>query len=304
MKNRSKAATGMLLTTLSALLYGTLPVFANLSYAAGCNAETLNFYKSAWAIPVLAVLVLLRRKKVRLPRRLALWAVFAGMLGKGVTSLFLFLSYNYISGGVATTLHFMYPLFAALIGWICFHERLPAYKWMMLLVSTLSVSLFVDAGGNAGSLPGIFYALASALVYAVFITVIDKSGIAQLDPFVFALYLACSGAAFSLVFGACTGKLHLDISLSANFYAACAAVMTSALAIACFQRGIRLLGGANAAFFSMLEPVGSCVLGYVFLRESISARAALGIALILGAEVAMIWLDRCRHAQERSAQEA
>lgn len=186
MKNRSKAATGVLLTTLSALLYGTLPVFANLSYAAGSNAETFNFYKSAWAIPPLAVLVLLRRQSVRLPKRLALWAVLAGVLGKGITSLFLFLSYNYVSGGVATTLHFMYPLFAALLGWVFFHERLPLYKWLTLLVSTLAVSLFVDAGSGAASLTGVFYALASAVVYAVFIVVIDKSGIAQLDPFVFA----------------------------------------------------------------------------------------------------------------------
>ena len=304
MKNRSKAATGILLTTLSALLYGTLPVFANLSYAAGSNAETFNFYKSAWAIPVLAVLVLLRRQSVRLPKRLALWAVLAGVLGKGITSLFLFLSYNYVSGGVATTLHFMYPLFAALLGWVFFHERLPLYKWLTLLVSTLAVSLFVDTQSGAGSLTGIFYALASAIVYAVFIVVIDKSGIAQLDPFVFALYLACSGAVFSLLFGMGTGTLHLAVSLRAGFFAACAAVVTSAIAIACFQRGIRLLGGANAAFFSMSEPVGSCVLGYLFLLETITVRAMVGIALILGAELVMIWLDSRRHAAEGSREHA
>ena len=304
MKNRSKAATGILLTTLSALLYGTLPVFANLSYAAGSNAETFNFYKSAWAIPVLAVLVLLRRQPVRLPKRLALWAVLAGVLGKGITSLFLFLSYNYVSGGVATTLHFMYPLFAALLGWVFFHERLPLYKWLTLLVSTLAVSLFVDTGSGAASLTGVFYALASAVVYAVFIVVIDKSGIAQLDPFVFALYLACSGSVFSLLFGMGTGTLHLAVSFRAGFFAACAAVVTSAIAIACFQRGIRLLGGANAAFFSMLEPVGSCVLGYLFLQETITVRAMAGIALILGAELVMIWLDSRRHAHEGSREKA
>ena len=299
MNNCSKTTTGILLTALSALLYGTLPVFANLSYAAGNNAETFNFYKSAWAIPVLAVLVLLRKKPLRLPRRLTLWAVLAGVLGKGITSLFLFLSYNYVNGGVATTLHFMYPLFAALIGWIFFRERIPLYKWLTLLISTLAIALFVESDGNGGSLPGVSYALASALVYAVFITVIDKSGLAQADPFVFALYLACSGAVFSLLFGLGTGTLNLAISLRANFFSACAAVVTSALAIACFQCGIRLLGGANAAFFSMLAPVGSCVLGYLFLQETIAGRAMVGIALILGAELVMICLDRRTEAQKR-----
>ena len=43
MKIRSKGAEGVLLTSLSALLYGTLPVFAGFAYAAGSNAETFNF---------------------------------------------------------------------------------------------------------------------------------------------------------------------------------------------------------------------------------------------------------------------
>ena len=250
-------------------------------------------------------LVLLRRQSVRLPKRLALWAVLAGVLGKGITSLFLFLSYNYVSGGVATTLHFMYPLFAALLGWVFFHERLPLYKWLTLLVSTLAVSLFVDAGSGAASLTGVFYALASAVVYAVFIVVIDKSGIAQLDPFVFALYLAGSGAAFSLLFGMGTGTLHLAVSFRAGFFAACAAVVTSAIAIACFQRGHPAARRRERSVFQHARAGGElCAWVSVFAGNHHAVRAMAGIALILGAELVMIWLDSRRYAHEGSRERA
>ena len=70
LKIDSHRAKGILLTSLSALLYGTLPVFAGFAYAAGSNAETFNFYKSVWALPVLAVLLIAGKRSLRLPWRL------------------------------------------------------------------------------------------------------------------------------------------------------------------------------------------------------------------------------------------
>lgn len=293
MSYRSRAASGILYTSVSALIYGALPILTNLSYAAGGNAETFNFFKSAWAVPILSIILILQKKSIRLPGRIALWAIVAGILGKGITSLLLYLSYNYVTSGVATTLHFMYPLFAALIGKIVFKNRLPAYKWAALTAATLSVSLLVDLGGGVSSLVGIGYALASAVVYAAYIQVVDKSGVCDVDPMVFAFYLAVSGSVFSLIYGACVGELRMDLTIQGHAYMAVAAVTTSIVAAACFQQGIRRLGGSTAAFFSLFEPIGSCVLGAVFLDEKMELRIVLGIAVILLALVGMICLD-CR----------
>lgn len=294
MNTRSKHLSGVLATMLSALLYSTLPVLSNLSYEAGNNAETFNFYKSAWAIPFLLLIVIARKQSVFLPFRMTCFVFLAGILGKGVASLFLFLSYNYIPGGIATTLHFMYPLFAALLGWIFFRMKLPAYKWLALLTATASVALFVDTKAGMGSMTGVVCAVASGVVYALYILTVDKSGISGLDPFVFALYLSVSGAVFSLAYGMATGTMIHNLPVMANVYAAAAAVVTSVIAAACFQLGIRYLGGTSAAFFSLLEPVCSCILGAVFLKESIGIRVIVGILLILGSEVVMIFLDNKR----------
>lgn len=302
MKIRSKGAEGVLLTSLSALLYGTLPVFAGFAYAAGSNAETFNFYKSVWALPVLAILLAARKQSLLLPWRMALWAAAAGVLGKGITSLLLYSSYNYVSSGVATTLHFMYPLFAALLGRIVFHTRLPGYKWATLLAATAAVCLFIDPADGRKGMIGVLCAVASGAVYAAYILVVDKSGASAVDPMVFAFYLAASGAIFSLIYGVGTGTLHFFPSAEAHLYTAGAAVCTSVLGAAFFQQGIRLLGGASAAFFSLLEPVASCVFGAVFLSERVGWRAAAGILLILASVMVMIWLD-ARRAGGRAGME-
>lgn len=290
MKRRTGTAQGVLYTSGAALLYGALPLFAAVAYGAGGNAETLNFYKSAWALPVLAVALLCRRQTLRLPRRTALWLLAAGVLGKGVTSLLLYSSYRYVSAGVATTLHFLYPLFAVLFGRFLLGVRVPRYKWAVLLAATAAVGL-VAADGGRGEAAGVLFAVASAVVYAGYILMVERRGVAQVPPLVFAFYLAVSGAAFSLVYGLATGTLVHGLPLEAHGAMAAAAVATSIAGAALLQQGIRRLGAAMAAFFSLLEPVGSCVLGAIFLDERLTGRAAAGIGLILLALTAMLYLD-------------
>ena len=292
MKDRLRSARGMLCTCGAALLYGSLPVYANFAYAAGANAETFNLHKSAFALPVLAVVLLIRRKRILLPRTQLLFAVLAGVLGKGITSLLLYTSYNYVDGGVATTLHFMYPLFSVLLVRFVFHTRVPVYRWLVLALATGGVALFVDPAAGGGQLVGVICAVASGAVYAVYILLVDKSGLSALDPMVFAFYLALSGSVFSALYGAATGTLLFSLPARAYLYMAMAAVMTSVAAAALFQQGIRLLGGASAAFFSLLEPVGSCVFGALFLSEQMGIRSAAGVAVILSALVLMTFFDQ------------
>lgn len=303
MNYRSRHFGGIVFTSVSALIYGLLPVFTNLSYAAGSNAETFNFFKSAWSIPFLLILLLVQKKSILLPRKLAFWAILAGILAKGVTSLFLYTSYNYITGGMATTLHFMYPLFAALLGRICLKKKLPVYKWVALLLATMSVSLLVEFTGDFSSVLGVVCAVASGVVYAVYIMMVEKSGISEIDPLVFSFYLAVSGSVFSLIYGLCTGSMRAEVSLEGHAYMALAAITTSIVAAACFQQGIRRLGGTSAAFFSLFEPVSSCIFGVLFLKETMNLRSAVGVCLILMAVLFMVICDAWRERERKKLHE-
>lgn len=299
MNTRLRGASGVLFTCGAALLYGSLPVYANFAYDAGANAETFNLYKSVWALPVLAVILLVGKKRVLLPRPQLAAALLAGVLGKGVTSLLLYTSYNYIDGGIATTLHFMYPLFSVLLARFVLRERVALYRWVLLAVATVGVFLFVDPATGGAQAAGVICAVASGAVYAIYILLVEHSGLSGLDPMVFSFYLALSGTAFSFVYGAATHTLVFALPANAHLYMAVAAIATSIAGAALFQQGIRLLGGASAAFFSLLEPVGSCVFGAIFLSEQMGLRTAAGVMIILGALVVMVFCDQ--HAQEREA---
>ena len=62
-------AKGILLTVLSALLFGVTPVLASRTYELGSNAITTTFYREVLVMPVLLAVLLIRRTSLRVSRR-------------------------------------------------------------------------------------------------------------------------------------------------------------------------------------------------------------------------------------------
>ena len=64
----------------------------------------------------------------RLQKKEIIPLVLAGLIFSS-SSLLLFLSYNYMDAGIASTILFVYPVLVALIMMICFHERISPIVW-------------------------------------------------------------------------------------------------------------------------------------------------------------------------------
>ena len=62
-KNTKK---GVFCAVASALVFGITPVLASITFDMGSNAMTLTFYRNALAVPVLLVILLIRRVDLRL----------------------------------------------------------------------------------------------------------------------------------------------------------------------------------------------------------------------------------------------
>ena len=127
-KISGKYLKGVLMTCISAALFGITPVLASKTYEMGSNALTLTFYRNLMAVPVLLILMAVRK----IPFTLS-WKEFWLIVGIGAgfratTTFMLYASYDYIGIGTATTLHFLYPIFTALIAFFLFKERLGVKK--------------------------------------------------------------------------------------------------------------------------------------------------------------------------------
>ena len=121
MTNKTK---GFIYGAIAAASYGMNPLFALPLYAAGMSVDTVLFYRYFFATIVLGILMKMQHQSFALHKADVLPLVIMGLLFS-FSSLLLFMSYNYMDAGIASTILFVYPVMVAVIMGIFFKERFP-----------------------------------------------------------------------------------------------------------------------------------------------------------------------------------
>ncbi len=160
---------GYCLGITAAATYGMNPLFALPLYSAGMTADSVLFFRYAMAIPLLACMTAIRGRSFRVTRRQTLTLAALGLL-MALSSLSLFLSYNYMDAGIASTILFVYPVMVAVIMAAFYRERLSPVMIASITLALGGIGLLYRTGdGQSLSLAGTALALASALTYAIYI---------------------------------------------------------------------------------------------------------------------------------------
>ena len=77
----SSQRRGVCFTVLSALLFGVTPILASWSYDLGSTPETLTFYRNLLVVPILLLLLLIRKKSLAVPLPTLAKLLAVGVLG-------------------------------------------------------------------------------------------------------------------------------------------------------------------------------------------------------------------------------
>lgn len=282
---------GMICTLLSALLFGFAPVLASLSYELGGNAQTVTFYRNLFAALILAAGMLIKRVSFRIPFVKLLHLVWIGAIGSAFTTLTLYLAYNYIGIGAATTLHFLYPVFVALLGRLLFKEKIGRQRAVALLLASFGVAFFFGKGAE-GSAVGIGLAVMSGLLYAVYMVGLERTGLSDMNALVVSFYLAIVVAGTMLIYHVFHPGIVFLLPAKALGLIAGIAICTSVLAVVLLQMGITRLGATSAAIFCLLEPISGVLFGIVLLKEPVVITQMIGSGIILAGIAWMILAGR------------
>lgn len=275
---------GIMFTILSALLFGVTPILASKTYSMGSNPETLTFYRNFLVVPILFTIMLIKKIDFKISRKTALDIVLVGCLGRGVTTLTLYSSYDYIGVGTATTIHFLYPVFVALICFVFYKEKLDLPKIFALGIACAGVMFFLEKGSGDG-LVGLVIAVVSSITYAVYMVGMDKRKLKDINPFKVSFYMAIAVAMGMLLYNIPTKKIVFALPPKAFLYTLIVAVCTSLLAVIFLQIGIKHLNATVASIFCLFEPIACSVAGVIFLSEKMTVMKIIGSVLILSAVV-------------------
>lgn len=279
---------GILLTMLSAVVFGFAFTLGPMTYGdGGSNPTTLTFLRNALSLPVL--LLILRYQGISLKvtkKELASLAILGG-IGNAVTTLLLFISFSLIDVGIATTIHFIYPVFVTIGCVLFFKEKLGLKKAVSLLIATCGIACFffgVDSsqGVNGGMFLGLALAVISGMTYAFYIIYLDKSGLKNQPVFKISFYVALMSTIAMGIYGTALGELTLTtLTPKAWGISVAFSLLCTVVALSLLQIGIKHVGASTAAILTTFEPITSIVCGVLLLGETVTGIKIIACALIM-----------------------
>lgn len=275
---------------ITGVTYGLNPLFAMPLIHDGAAIESILFFRYGFAVLLLGIFLMTRRQSFRISWRQAGVLLTLGLLYTA-SSTFLFAAYNYVASGLATTLVFLYPVLVAVI--MVFLRVVPSWPvWLSIAVTFAGVLIMTWSDGPQPVNPlGVMLALASALVYALFIVIINRSKVIKPIPntlltfyalcvgaFIFFIKIVMSGTAVTAGISGVGSWMNLvGLALLPTI------VSTATLAVA-----TRNIGATKASVLGVFEPVTAILVGTLVFGEPLTANIVAGIALAVTAVMFMI----------------
>lgn len=281
---------GYALGAVAAASYGMNPLFALPLYKAGMNPDSVLFYRYLLAIPLLALMLKARGRSFRTNRRELPMLVVMGLL-MALSSLMLFISYNYMDAGIASTLLFVYPIMVTFIMAFGFKEKLAWTTWVCLLMALTGIGLLYRAADGATlSLVGTLCVFTSSLSYAIYIVGVNHSVLKDVATLKVTFYVLLFGLSIFLVRLCLSGEWQTPSAdqwyLWFNLLAL--AVFPTAISFLCTTSAIQYIGSTPTAILGALEPVTAVFFGVMVFYESLTPREACGLVLIIVAVTLVI----------------
>lgn len=132
---------GFLYGLLSSASFGLIPLFTIPAMHQGMQFWSILLYRFLFAMLALACILLLDKQSFRI-RRKEILPLFLLAFLYDCSAVFLFWGYKFMSSGVATTIHFMYPVLTTLIMMIFFREKKSPWRIAAIALAVSGVFSF------------------------------------------------------------------------------------------------------------------------------------------------------------------
>ncbi len=278
MNNKTK---GYLYGAVAAATYGMNPLFALPLYADGMNADSVLFFRYLLALAILGGMIKWRGRDFRVRKREVFPLAAIGVL-MACSSLTLFLSYNYMAAGIASTMLFVYPILVALIMAVCFREKVTILTAACIALALLGIAmLYQGDGGETLDPVGVALVMASALSYAIYMVWVNRPSLRDIPTVKLTFYALLFGLFVFLVRIGIDGSLLLPGHWYHWGNLVALAVLPTAVSFVSTTKAVQFIGSTPTAILGALEPLTAVFFGVTMFGEPLTARIVGGILLIV-----------------------
>ena len=279
---------GFILGAIAAASYGMNPLFTLPLYSAGMSVDTVLFYRYSLAVIVLGIMMKFQKQSFAIKRVDVLPLCIMGLLF-AFSSLFLFMSYNYMDAGIASTILFVYPVLVAIIMAVVSKEKVSLITMFSIALAFVGISMLCKSpGGQTLSLVGITFVFLSSLSYAIYIVGVNRSSLKDMPIAKLTFYVLLFGLSVYVVRLQFCTELQVIPTPMLWINAVSLAVFPTVISLVTMTKAIHYIGSTPTAILGALEPVTALFFGVLVFGEQLTPRIILGILMVITAVTLII----------------
>lgn len=279
---------GLIYGIVTSVTFGLIPLFTLPLMKEGMSLDSILFYRFLFATIALGIMMKIHKepfaiKMNDLPLLVLLSTYYM------VSAQFLFWGYDYMGAGVATTLHFTYPVFVTLLMLILFREKASWVTWLAIILAVYGVArLSIGGEDHKFSFFGVGIVLLSALGYAAYITTVNKSHLRTMPNRKLAFYVFVFTTLLFAGKVSVTQTLQPIPDVMSGVNLVLLAVLPTVISNITLLLAVHHIGGTMTSVLGALEPVTAVCIGAFVFGEAFTWQQGLGIAMILVAVTLII----------------
>ncbi|WP_083997399.1 DMT family transporter [Chryseobacterium angstadtii] len=271
---------GYLLGILSSVSYGLIPIFILPLKQAHFSMDITLFYRFLFSALMVGGYLLYSKEGFRINKKEALILSVLGIC-YALSSEFLFIGYDFLTPGIASTVLFIYPVIVALIMFFFYKERLTKLSVMSLFLAFAGVIVLCLKGESMEiNFAGLGIVMLSSLFYALYMVIVNKSDL-KVSGFKLSFYSMIFTSAFFMLKASMESESFAIPSVSVFVNFIIFAFLTTVISSLCLVYAIKYIGSTPTAILGALEPVVAVMVSVLIFHEKFTTNLLIGITLIL-----------------------
>lgn len=271
---------GYLCAFISAFTYGLIPLFMiPIKKEEFFSVDATLFYRFLIASGAIVFFLFYQKERLRISFREMLIMSLLGLL-YALSAEFLFLAYDYLSPGIASTIFFSYPIIVALVLILFYKEKLTLPTLLSLLLVVAGVGVLSIKKEEALNYIGLGISLLGALVYALYILIVNKVRI-ESSGVKISFYSMLFSSLYFLV-----KSLLLRESITISSWALAGdltlfAIITTSLSLVTLVYAVRYIGSTPTAIMGAFEPIVAVLISVGLFGEQLTPSLVIGGMVII-----------------------
>lgn len=277
-----KSFKGVIYALVSSGTFGLIPLFSiPLMTDSGMGLPSILFYRFLFSTILMGAICLFKKESFKISPKNIITLGWLGML-YAATAMCLIYSYKYIPSGLATTIHFLYPIAVSFLMVAFFKERKSIILFLAAVLSLIGVALLCWSGEGSINMVGVVIAALTVITYSVYIVGINQSSVGKMNAEILTFYILASGAILFFIFAVSSSEgVELIPNTMALWRLLLLAFLPTVISDLTLILAIKYAGSTITSILGSMEPLVAVLIGVFYFSEYFNLNSGFGILLIL-----------------------